>query len=135
MASMERRKPAINHCQKVLGREEASNGVCCSWLARAGLGEHSLSAADKGRRVQGEKPTGVTGTGLSPRSPSEVACGLCQGCVSSLAVVSARGCGAEGDGDREGDVGWGGVRGARGEMCSWRCRRKEMGSEGHEGGI
>lgn len=46
--------------------------------------------------MQGEKPTGVAGRGLSPRSPSEVASGLCQGCVSSLAAVLAQRLGQRG---------------------------------------
>lgn len=92
---------------EVLGREEASDGVCCSWLVRAGLREHPLSTTDKGWCVQAEKPIGVADRGLSPSSPSEVASGLCQGCVSSLAVVLAWRQGAKGDGDREGKVGQG----------------------------
>lgn len=55
---------------EVLGREEAGDGACCSWLVRAGLGEHPLSAADKGWRVQAEKPIDVAGRSLNPRRPS-----------------------------------------------------------------
>lgn len=61
----------------VLEREEAGDGVCCSWLVRAGLGEHPLSMADKAQHVQGEKPAGVAGRGISARSSSEVSSGLC----------------------------------------------------------
>lgn len=82
---------------EVLGREEASDGVCCSWLVRAGLGQHSLSTTDKAPQVQGEEPTGVAGRGHSPRSPSEVASGLCQCCISSDSDV---GLGCEGQGRR-----------------------------------
>lgn len=58
-----------------------------------------------------------------------MASGLCQGSISSLAAVPGRRRGAKGDGNKEGDVGWGG----RGEMCSGRCRRREMGTGGHMG--
>lgn len=123
-----------NSCKslpEVLGREEAGYGVCCSWLARAGLEEHPLSTAAKGWRAQGEEPAGVAGRGLSPRSPSEVASGLCPGCVSSLAAVPAWRRGGRRGWRQGGQCGMGG----RGEMCSWMRRRREMGTRGHGGGI
>lgn len=56
---------------------------------RTGLGEQALSASDKGWHVQAEKPICVTDWGLSPRSLSEVASGLCQSCIPNPAAVLA----------------------------------------------
>lgn len=85
-------KTSCKSLPEVLGREEARYGVCCSWLVRAGLGEHPLSTAARGWRAQGEEPARVAGRGLSPRSPSEALPRLCllPGCGASMEAGGGR---------------------------------------------
>lgn len=67
-------------------------------LVEAGPGAHLRSAVAKGQCVQGQKTVSIWAVGpvgISPRKPHGMSSGLCQGCISSPAVV----CG--GDGDQE----------------------------------
>jgi len=92
---------------EVLERKEAGNGVCCSWLVRAGLGEQ---APQTRASVFTAKSQLVSHVGASsPGALLKWPLGFAEAASPPVAVVPAWRQGPEGDGDGESDVLWGGA--------------------------